>query len=155
MRKVITILTFACIIFASCGDSKTTSKEQELELKEQELKAKEESLLSDKKKELELKEQELKAKEQEIKSTATSIKRTQSKVSRPTSNFVVGIKERIYFYESPDYGTQTSTFFVKGQKAEVIEVNDENSNNDFLYVSFEYKGRITTGYILWSDVKFE
>ena len=70
MRKVITILTFACIIFASCGDSKTTSKEQELELKEQELKAKEESLLSDKKKELELKEQELKEKEKALKSTS-------------------------------------------------------------------------------------
>ena len=47
MRKVITILTFACIIFASCGDSKTTSKEQELELKEQELKGGAKNNMSD------------------------------------------------------------------------------------------------------------
>jgi site-specific DNA-cytosine methylase len=155
MRKVITILTFACIIFASCGDSKTTSKEQELELKEQELKAKEESLLDDKKKEIELKEQELKQKEEALKSTTTSIKRTQSKVSRPTSNYVIGIKERIYFYESPDYGTQTSVYFVKGQKAKVVEIMDENLDNEFLHVNFEYKGKVTDGYILYEDVKFE
>ena len=70
MRTVIIMLTFASLVFASCGDSQTSNKEKELALKEQELKQKEESLLSDKKKEIELKEQELKQKEQELKSTS-------------------------------------------------------------------------------------
>ena len=155
MRKIITILTFTTILFASCGDSQTATKEKELELKEQELKQKEESLLDEKKKEIELKEQELKQKEQELKSKSTSIKSTQSKVSRPTSNFVIGLKERIYFYESPDYSTRTSTFFVKGQKAKVVEIMDENLDNEFLHVNFEYKGKVTDGYILYEDIKFE
>jgi hypothetical protein len=68
MRTTIIILAFVSIVFASCGDSQTATKEKELELKEQELKQKEESLLDDKKKEIELKEQELKQKEEELKS---------------------------------------------------------------------------------------
>ena len=153
MRKVITILTFASIIFASCGDSKTTSKEQELELKEQELKAKEESLLDDKKKEIELKEQELKQKEEALKSKSNN--KVQTKSRQPNGNYVIGIKDKIYFYESPDYGTQTSVYFVKGQKAKVVEIMDENLDNEFMHVNFEYKGKVTDGYILYEDIKFE
>ena len=153
MRTLIIMLTLASLVFASCGDSKTSTKEKELELKELELKQKEESLLSDKKKEIELKEQELKQKEQELKSTIKN--KVQTKSSQPKSNYVIGIKDKIYFYESPDYGSQTSVYFVKGQKAKVVEIMDENLDNEFLHVNFEYKGKVTDGYILYEDVKFE
>ncbi len=153
MKTVTIILTFASIILTSCGNSNVSTKEKELELKELELKQKEESLLSDKKKEIELKEQELKQKEQELKSTIKN--KVQTKSSQPKSNYVIGIKDKIYFYESPDYGSQTSVYFVKGQKAKVVEIMDENLDNEFLHVNFEYKGRVTDGYILYEDIKFE
>jgi len=153
MRTLIFMLTLASLVFASCGDSKTSTKEKELELKELELKQKEESLLSDKKKEIEQKEQELKQKEQELKSKSNN--KVQTKSSQPKSNYVIGIKDKIYFYESPDYGSQTSVYFVKGQKAKVVEIMDENLDNEFLHVNFEYKGRVTDGYILYEDIKFE
>ena len=153
MRTLIIMLTLASLVFASCGDSKTSTKEKELELKEMELKQKEESLLADKKKDIELKEQELKQKEEALKSTIKN--KVQTKSSQPKSNYVIGIKDKIYFYESPDYGSQTSVYFVKGQKAKVVEIMDENLDNEFLHVNFEYKGRVTDGYILYEDIKFE
>ena len=153
MRTIIIILTFASIVFASCGDSQTATKEKELALKEQELKQKEESLLADKKKEIELKEQELKQKEEALKSK--SISKVETKSRQAKGNYVIGIKDKIYFYESPEYGTQTSVYFVKGQKAKVVEIMDENLDNEFLHVNFEYKGKVTDGYILYEDIKFE
>ena len=81
--------------------------------------------------------------------------KVQTKSSQPKSNYVIGIKDKIYFYESPDYGSQTSVYFVKGQKAKVVEIMDENLDNEFLHVNFEYKGRVTDGYILYEDIKFE
>jgi uncharacterized membrane protein YgaE (UPF0421/DUF939 family) len=153
MKKTIIILTLVCAIFASCGDSQTATKEKELELKEQELKQKEESLLEDKKKEIELKEQELKQKEEALKSK--SISKVQTKLRQPKGNYVIGIKDRVYFYASPDYDSQTSVYFVKGQKAKVVEIMDENLDNEFLHVNFEYKGKVTDGYILYEDIKFE
>ena len=32
---------------------------------------------------------------------------------------------------------------------------DENLDNEFLHVNFEYKGKVTDGYILYEDIKFE
>jgi hypothetical protein len=61
MKKVTIILTFASLIFNSCGNSNSSTKEKELEIRELELKQKEEILLSEKKRELELKELELKS----------------------------------------------------------------------------------------------
>jgi hypothetical protein len=153
MRTLIIMLTLASLVFASCGDSQTSTKEKELELKEMELKQKEESLLADKKKDIELKEQELKQKEEALKSVAKN--KVQSKPKQTRGDYVIGIKDRIYFYENPDYSTKTSVYFVKGQKAKVVEIMDENLDNEFLHVNFEYKGRVTDGYILYEDIKFE
>jgi tRNA splicing endonuclease len=44
---------------------------------------------------------------------------------------------------------------VKGQKAEFFDIEDDNPEDDFLYVYFVYRGKEKTGYVLRSDVKFE
>jgi uncharacterized protein (TIGR02145 family) len=102
--------------------------------------------VADKKKEIESKEEELKSKNNN---------KVQTKSRQTKGNYVIGVKEKIYFYKSPDYGTKTSAYFVKGQKAKIVEIMDENLDNEFLHVNFEYKGKVTDRYILYEDVKFE
>ncbi len=128
MRKVITILTFACIIFASCGDSKTTSKEQELELKEQELKAKEESLLDDKKKEIELKEQELKQKEEALKSKSNNS--NQANPEQTTKKKYIAIIQDPDGYTNVRNGMSKNSEIIdrlfEGENYEVFPSSDNN-----------------------------
>jgi len=82
-------------------------------------------------------------------------KETESGLGQPEGDIVVGIKDKIYFYDSSNLSSKTSSYFVKGQKAEFFEVSDDNLDDDFLYVNFEYKGKVKAGYVLRSDVKFE
>lgn len=73
----------------------------------------------------------------------------------PKGDIVVGIKDKIYFYDESNFNSKTSSYFVKGQNAEFIEVSDDNLEDDFLYVNFEYNGKVKAGYVLRSDIKFE
>jgi len=73
----------------------------------------------------------------------------------PAGEIVVGIKDKIYFYDSSNSTSITSSYFVKGQKAEFFEISDDNLEDDFLYVNFEHNGKVKAGYVLRSDVKFE
>lgn len=70
-------------------------------------------------------------------------------------DIITGIKDKIYFYESSNLDSKTSSYFLKGQKAEYLEISDDDLEDDFLYVNFEYKGKVMTGYVLKSDVKFD
>ena len=128
MRKVITILTFASIIFASCGDSKTTSKEQELALKEQELKQKEESLLDDKKKEIELKEQELKQKEEALKSKSNNS--NQANPEQTTKKKYIAIIQDPDGYTNVRNGMSKNSEIIdrlfEGENYEVFPSSDNN-----------------------------
>ena len=128
MGKVITILTFACIIFASCGDSKTTSKEQELELKEQELKQKEESLLEDKKKEIELKEEELKQKEEALKSKSNNS--NQANPEQTTKKKYIAIIQDPDGYTNVRNGMSKNSEIIdrlfEGENYEVFPSSDNN-----------------------------
>jgi hypothetical protein len=128
MKTVITILTFTCIIFASCGDSKTTSKEQELELKEQELKAKEESLLDDKKKEIELKEQELKQKEEALKSKSNNS--NQANPEQTTKKKYIAIIQDPDGYTNVRNGMSKNSEIIdrlfEGENYEVFPSSDNN-----------------------------
>ena len=82
-------------------------------------------------------------------------KAEESDLGQPEGDIVVGIKDKVYFYDSSNSNSKTSSYFVKGQKAEFIEISDDNLEDDFLYVNFEYKGKVKAGYVLRSDVKFE
>jgi hypothetical protein len=73
----------------------------------------------------------------------------------PIGEIVIGVKDRIYFYETSNLNSKTSSYFVKGQKAEFFDIEDDNPEDDFLYVYFVYRGKEKTGYVLRSDVKFE
>ena len=73
----------------------------------------------------------------------------------PSGEIVVGISERIYFYTDSNFESKTSSYFVKGQKAEYFDVSDDNVDDEFLYVNFEYNGKIKSGYVLKSDVEFQ
>ncbi|MEO4004623.1 hypothetical protein [Flavobacterium sp. CAU 1735] len=68
---------------------------------------------------------------------------------------VTAIKDKVYFYKDFDYETKTTSYFVKGQKAEYTELNDDNFSGDFIHVKFEHNGKVTTGYVLKNDVDFE
>ena len=82
-------------------------------------------------------------------------KEAETDLGQPEGDIVVGIKEKIYFYDSSNSNSKTSAYFVKGQKAEFIEISDDNLDDDFLYVNFEHNGKVKAGYVLRSDVKFE
>lgn len=73
----------------------------------------------------------------------------------PVGDIVIGISDKIYFYNESNFSSKTSSYFIKGQKAEFYEISDDNTEDDFLYVNFEYKGKVKTGYVLRSDVEFE
>lgn len=68
-------------------------------------------------------------------------------------DIVIAIKDKVYFYN--DSKIKTNFYFLKGQQAEYYEISDDNPDDDFLYVNFELKGQVKTGYILKSDVKFK
>ena len=72
-----------------------------------------------------------------------------------SGDIVIAIKEKVYFYNNSDLNSKTNAYFVKGQKAEYFEISDDNLDDEFLHVNFEYRGKVKTGYILASDVKFE
>ena len=76
-------------------------------------------------------------------------------LGQPEGDIVVGIKDKIYFYDSSNSNSKTSAYFVKGQKAEFIEISDDNLDDDFLYVNFEHNGKVKAGYVLRTDVKFK
>lgn len=82
-------------------------------------------------------------------------KETETDLGGPAGDIVVGIKDKVYFYDNSNSNSKTSAYFVKGQKAEFIEISDDNLEDDFLYVNFEHNGKVKAGYVLRSDVKFE
>lgn len=55
---------------------------------------------------------------------------------------------QVYFHSKPNVNYRLSSYFVKGQTAEILE-----DLNDFLKVEFEYKGNITVGYVLKKEVE--
>jgi hypothetical protein len=71
----------------------------------------------------------------------------------PAGDIVIAIKDKVYFYN--DSKIKTNFYFLKGQQAEYYEISDDDPDDDFLYVNFELKGKVKTGYILKSDVKFK
>ena len=71
------------------------------------------------------------------------------------NEIVVGIKDKIYFYSNPNYDSKTKSYFVKGQNAEYDFNADDNVDDEFLYVNFEFNGKIKSGYVLKSDVEFQ
>ena len=71
----------------------------------------------------------------------------------PAGDIVIAIKDKVYFYN--DSKIKTNFYFLKGQQAEYYEISDDDPDDDFLYVNFELKGQVKTGYILKSDVKFK
>jgi hypothetical protein len=71
------------------------------------------------------------------------------------NEIVVGIKDKIYFYSNPNYDSKTKSYFVKGQNAEYDFNADDNVDDEFLYVNFEFNGKIKSGYILKSDVEYK
>lgn len=73
----------------------------------------------------------------------------------PEGEIVIAISDKVYFYKESNLNSKTSAYFVKGQKAEYYEVSDDDPDDGFLYVNFSYKGKVTSGYILKKDVKFE
>jgi uncharacterized membrane protein YgaE (UPF0421/DUF939 family) len=127
MRTTIIILAFVSIVFASCGDSQTATKEKELELKEQELKQKEESLLEDKKKEIELKEQELKQKEEALKSKSNN---NQAKSEQTTKKKYIAIIQDPDGYTNVRNGMSKNSEIIdrlfEGENYEVFPSSDNN-----------------------------
>lgn len=71
----------------------------------------------------------------------------------PAGDIVIAIKDKVYFYN--DSKIKTNFYFLKGQQAEYYEISDDDPDDDFLYINFESKGKVKTGYILKSDVKFK
>jgi hypothetical protein len=126
MKKVLIILTFASLVFTSCGNSNISTKERELELRELELKQKEESLLSEKRKELELKEQELKQKE--LKTTSNN--RNQSKLGQTTNKKYIAIIQDPDGYTNVRNGMSTNSKIIdrlfEGEHYEVFPSSDNN-----------------------------
>jgi len=64
---------------------------------------------------------------------------------------VIGISDRIYLHNQPDRNSRRNAYFIKGQKANILHKNGNNSNDEFVFVAFDYNGRITEGYILKSS----
>jgi len=81
-----------------------------------------------------------------------NIKRSEGQ-GGPEGDIVIAIKDKVYFYN--DSKIKTNFYFLKGQQAEYYEISDDDPDDDFLYVNFESKGKVKTGYILKSDVKFK
>lgn len=79
----------------------------------------------------------------------------QAEQGGPIGETVIGIKDKIYFYNESNYESKTKSYFVKGQKAEYFDVSDDNTEDEFLYVNFEFNGKVKAGYVLKSDVQFE
>lgn len=81
--------------------------------------------------------------------------KTQNKaVSKPkdiiqedAGKFVTANVARVYFYDEPAMNSRTDNFFVRGQKAKIIE-----DYGDFIEVDFEYKGNHTKGFVLTYEV---
>lgn len=63
---------------------------------------------------------------------------------------VVATSKRAYFYNEPNFDSKTPKFIVAGQEAFILENTDEQ----FVKVSFEYKGKTTIGYLSSDDVSF-
>lgn len=60
---------------------------------------------------------------------------------------VIATKKRVYFHSEANANSITEAFFVVGQEAYVTDVAD-----DFIFVSFNYNGEITKGYLAKTDV---
>lgn len=86
---------------------------------------------------------------------AAVIKRPVENFGGPAGDVVIGIKDKIYFYSQSKQNSKTAAYFIKGQEAEYFEISDDNIDDEFLYVNFTYKGKVKTGYVLKSDVKFK
>ena len=101
-------------------------------------------------------EKEVEEKEETNESSFDTLpKEEETDLGQPEGDIVVGVKDKIYFYDSSNSNSKTSAYFIKGQKAEFIEISDDNLDDDFLYVNFEHNGKVKAGYVLRSDVKFE
>lgn len=91
--------------------------------------------------------------------TTNSKENNETKISEdqgePEGDIVIAIHDKVYFYENSDLNSKTKSYFVKGQKAEYFEISDDDTEDEFLYVNFTYKGKTISGYILKSDVKFK
>jgi hypothetical protein len=142
MRTLIFMLTLASLVFASCGDSKTSTKEKELELKEMELKQKEESLLADKKKDIELKEQELKQKEEALKSKNNNS--NQAKSEQTTKKKYIAIIQDPDGYTNVRNGMSKNAEIIdrlfEGENYEVFPTSD--SNWWLVYTQSKIKGYV-------------
>ena len=86
---------------------------------------------------------------------AAVTKRPVENFGGPAGDVVIVIKEKIYFYSQSKQSSKTTSYFIKGQEAEYFEISDDNIDDEFLYVNFTYKGKVKTGYVLKSDVKFK
>jgi hypothetical protein len=90
-----------------------------------------------------------------FKEVANDESSNESDYGAPEGEIVIAVKDIVYFYENSNYESKTSSYFSKGQKAEYFEISDDNPDDDFLYVNFERDGKVKSGYILRSDVKFQ
>lgn len=64
----------------------------------------------------------------------------------PPSTNAIAVEERVYFHTKPDETTILKSFIVSGQNCIVEKVE-----NGFGYVSFDYKGKTTKG---WLNLKY-
>ena len=61
------------------------------------------------------------------------------------------IVKKAYFYSEPNVDSKLKSFIVSGQ--EVIDTGEEfDENEEFIYTNFEYKGKVTNGWLKKSDL---
>lgn len=67
--------------------------------------------------------------------------------------YYTALVKRVYFYLSPNESSRINTFFVKGQEC-LVRPSENSTSGEFVYVSFEYKGVNTEGWVKQSEIGF-
>jgi len=71
-------------------------------------------------------------------------------MAKAYSTYTVIVK-KAYFYKEANENSRLNTFIVQGQ--EVTDSEEQYDENDeFIYTSFTYKGKTTSGWVKISDL---
>ena len=73
-------------------------------------------------------------------------KKTRMEEKFPANTYAVATQKRVYFHSKPDKATKLKSFIISGQYCTIEKVK-----YDFGYISFDYKNKMTRG---WINLKY-